>query len=293
MAEIDDHLSQRLEEYRHKIESEIENSRRQQALLAAAPAELRNQWLQWMQMDAQEQSSQQLAPQPAQPSATSAALKTLDELYREATITTSDIVAPKTEHSVPSQLTALGKGTSPGGITAPGEIAVFDQKDSEVQAASSAGDAGVGSTIAERLRSSDSNQRVVSQHSAASEMPATIPFRPKATIAQPAIPAPNDIDRAAIQAQLNRMLDLPAEQLAELLSSQSSSTILLTMAGASESFINRFYGMLEPEDAKTLDDRLKRLGSTSLREIDQAQLTMVSAFLAMLRTETGGRRAAA
>ncbi len=44
MAEIDEHLSQRLHEYEHRRESELENSRRIDALLQAAPESLRRQW---------------------------------------------------------------------------------------------------------------------------------------------------------------------------------------------------------------------------------------------------------
>lgn len=44
MAEIDEHLSQRLSEYEHRLESELENSRRIDALLQAAPDSLRRQW---------------------------------------------------------------------------------------------------------------------------------------------------------------------------------------------------------------------------------------------------------
>lgn len=37
MQAIDEHLSQRLQEYQHHIQSEWENTRRIQSLLAAAP----------------------------------------------------------------------------------------------------------------------------------------------------------------------------------------------------------------------------------------------------------------
>ncbi len=44
MAEIDQHLSQRFHEYEHRLESELENARRIDALLEAAPETLRRQW---------------------------------------------------------------------------------------------------------------------------------------------------------------------------------------------------------------------------------------------------------
>ena len=44
MQTIDDHLSQRLHEYQHSIQSELENARRIQSLLAAAPPEIRSDW---------------------------------------------------------------------------------------------------------------------------------------------------------------------------------------------------------------------------------------------------------
>jgi flagellar motor switch protein FliG len=44
MQAIDEHLAQRLGEYQHHIESDLENTRRIQALLAAAPSEVRQHW---------------------------------------------------------------------------------------------------------------------------------------------------------------------------------------------------------------------------------------------------------
>ncbi len=44
MQAIDEHLSQRLNEYQHNIESELENSRRIDSLLSVAPPHLREQW---------------------------------------------------------------------------------------------------------------------------------------------------------------------------------------------------------------------------------------------------------
>lgn len=41
---IDDHLSQRLHEYQHQIQSELQNTRRIESLLAAAPPEVRSDW---------------------------------------------------------------------------------------------------------------------------------------------------------------------------------------------------------------------------------------------------------
>lgn len=44
MQAIDEHLSQRLQEYQHHIQSELDNTRRIQSLMAAAPLALRNEW---------------------------------------------------------------------------------------------------------------------------------------------------------------------------------------------------------------------------------------------------------
>ncbi len=44
MQAIDEHLSQRLQEYQHHIQSELDNTRRIQSLLAAAPPALRHEW---------------------------------------------------------------------------------------------------------------------------------------------------------------------------------------------------------------------------------------------------------
>ncbi|MEZ6074466.1 MAG: hypothetical protein R3C56_01970 [Pirellulaceae bacterium] len=44
MQAIDEHLSQRLEEYQHHIQSELDNTRRIQSLLAAAPPACAREW---------------------------------------------------------------------------------------------------------------------------------------------------------------------------------------------------------------------------------------------------------
>jgi flagellar motor switch protein FliG len=77
---------------------------------------------------------------------------------------------------------------------------------------------------------------------------------------------------------MEKLLKLDPEMLAQLLSSLDSQTVLLALAGASPQFMKRFSSMLEPEDAKVLDQRIKRIGSVNLRDIDAAQLRMVQSF---------------
>lgn len=56
MQTIDEHLSQRLHEYQHQIQSELQNARRIKSLLAAAPPEMRSDWAELLG---------DIAPQPA------------------------------------------------------------------------------------------------------------------------------------------------------------------------------------------------------------------------------------
>lgn len=64
MAAIDEHLSHRLSEYRHQIESELENTNRINQLLAAAPPELKHRWSQWLSVDPETVDDQLESSQP-------------------------------------------------------------------------------------------------------------------------------------------------------------------------------------------------------------------------------------
>lgn len=238
MQTIDEHLSQRLSEYRHKIETEVENARRINQLLAAAPPELKDQWASWIRPDvfvndhrtatkAPAQSTQGVAPASTRPMKALPEENTtpsqptnllLDQIYRHASITTND----------------------------------------------------------------SSSVRQV-------EWPSTVPFQPqeatssRARHAQVAADVPSSsLPQVPRSIDLELILTLSPEKLASLLSSLDSQTVLLALAGASPQFMNRFRAMLEPVDAKALDDRIRGIGPLQLRDVDRAQDRVIEAYRSML-----------
>lgn len=199
---IDEHLSQRLSEYRIKIETEVENARRINELLTAAPPELKQQWASWLR----------------------------PEVYLSEA--TSD---PHNRSS-----TTLAVSTQ----------ATEDQT---------------------------------------TEMPSTIPFpatgnsasdsaRPKVAGAK----KPTAAARTLRSIDLEVVLTLSPDQLASLLGSLDSQTILLALAGASPQFMNRFSAMLETSDARALNDRIEKIGPLQLRDIDEAQKRIIDAYWAVM-----------
>lgn len=83
------------------------------------------------------------------------------------------------------------------------------------------------------------------------------------------------LDHTLVLHEFERILELKRQLLASLLSSLDSQTILLALAGATPGFMKRFYAMLEPADAKVLQNRIKRIGPVHLRDIDRAQMRII------------------
>lgn len=79
------------------------------------------------------------------------------------------------------------------------------------------------------------------------------------------------VDRSLGQIEFERILDLPPQLLATLLSSLDSQTVLLALAGATPEFMTRFRAMLDRHDARELDTQLKGIGAMNFRDIDEAQ----------------------
>lgn len=274
---IDEHLSERLRDYHHKMETELEQTRRINDLLAAAPPELKQQWASWMRPDVYIDES---AVQSARPvSATASALNTLDRLYQAATITTSDaawLLSGKQQlaeaaSAVLPGVTAAAAPQSPA--TAASATSAQQQSGEAARAASLANQplSGSSSPATNRNSPSDSN-----------EGPHTIPFPGvQAAESTPVAPALTASQRKQLHSQMDKLLKLHPERLAQLLSGLDSQTILHSLAGASPSFMKRFRNMLEPEDAKHLDQRLQRIGTVSLRQLDEAQQRLLQAYSRM------------
>lgn len=70
---------------------------------------------------------------------------------------------------------------------------------------------------------------------------------------------------------LDQILDLPPRTIARVLSAADGEVVLLALAGATPSFMQRFTAMLEKPDARALQSRLSALGAINLQDIDEAQ----------------------
>lgn len=227
-AAIDEHLAERLGEQQQKIESEIANTKRIQALLNEAPHNLRAQWQDALDLPASQLTAQDMPPERAVPEPISAPLSnepapvraepSLAELYGNAAITTADVSKP---HAAPP--------SSPASPQAEPEEDDSGRDDATL-----------------------------------------LPFP-----TSPAAAADHTFDRSLSQLEFERILELPPESLAALLSNMDSETVLLSLAGATPQFMERFYRMLDRRDAKALDRRLKQIGPMQIRDIDEAQRRVV------------------
>lgn len=87
-----------------------------------------------------------------------------------------------------------------------------------------------------------------------------LPFPVKATVAdsQPSL-------------RFEQILDLPAEEIGQILAEADTDVILYALAGASPLFMKRFMAMLDRADGRALQARLKQLRSINLKDVDAAQ----------------------
>jgi hypothetical protein len=246
-------------------------------LLAAAPPEVKQQWASWMRPEVFSDESESMGIRPV--SATASAINTLDSLYKSATITTHDPQWATANEQLGNPGSSLGASTMPSASTTSTSLSP-SQTNAPLEASNSsprqAIPAAAGGTA-------------MGQPEVAEDSPHTIPF-PGVQSSQNS-PAANLANRAQLQENMNRVLALPAEELAQLLSGLDSQTILLALAGASTQFMKRFREMLEPEDAKVLDDRIQRIGPVTLRQIDEAQQRLVVASVAYFNPASRNRAA--
>ena len=82
-------------------------------------------------------------------------------------------------------------------------------------------------------------------------------------------------DRSLQAIEFEQLLELPLQLLAHVLNSVEADSILLALAGASPSFMDRFLGMLNRQDARDLQRRLRNIGPIHLRDVDEAQRRII------------------
>ena len=239
MTAIDEHLAERLSDYQHRIEREHENSRRLNALLAAAPPDLQREWKELLGdvPESAEFSRMTKAEERSSGSSLISGVRqstqaTIAELYGDMSITTMDL-ATETIEPLRSRSSTL--------------VEVEDEVD-------------------------------------------VLPFttaRPSATIAKP------PMEKTTKPIDFARILSLPPQHLAALLSSLDSQTVLLALAGSTPEFMRSFAKLLTPRDAKSLTSKLQLIGPINLRDVDEAQHRIVERAASMLAALEVDRRQAA
>ncbi len=257
MQAIDEHLSQRLGEYQHKLASELENSRRMQLLLAAAPADLRQQW------------SSILAAQSDQPAVTT----------------------PNVRQQQPNQPVDKAADLSLPGVGQPPEDAwnsqatetqdVLDISSSVFTTADTVAPLSSAQAIEDRHLVGYEQTNAASANDGQYGQANVLPFPQKASSDN----ATDAIDQSLIQIEFEQILHLPPWMLANLLSQTDSQFVLLALAGATPQFMKRFMDMLDRQDAKALQSRLQRIGPIRLRDVDDAQRRIVENAIRMTKHE--------
>jgi hypothetical protein len=198
-------------------------------------------------------------------SATASAVNSLDSLYKSATITTNDDQWRAAGLQAANGTNFAGSTNSLNAITS-SQIADSHNKPSPPTATVSS------TTSAASVANSNTDVDDGEPH--------TIPFPGLQGRSTPSVA--NVAQRGMLQANMDRVLTLPPDKLAELLSRLDTQTILLALAGATTQFMKRFRGMLVPEDAKVLDERIRQVGPITLRQIDEAQQRLVDCYFSFV-----------
>jgi hypothetical protein len=244
MQAIDEHLAQRLGEYQHTIESDLENTRRIQALLAAAPSEVRQHWKAILANEDHVRSPLSAWPETG-------ALPPVEPLQMD-----------------PLQVGAVQRGDQPAAEAAP-VADVLDIPLVRPIAGVTRAETAIPSTSPHQPvhRESTSESNLASNGERSADI---LPFPQSAPDKQSAA-----IDRSLMQIEFEQILHLPPWMLAELLSNTDSQVVLLALAGATPQFMKRFMNMLDRRDARALQNRCSKIGSIRLRDVDDAQRQIV------------------
>ncbi len=280
MQAIDEHLSQRLGEYQHTLASELENSRRMQALLAAAPANIRAQWHSILASESDHQAE----------------AKQLDgQLYASQFDDTSQPDQQAVGQQAVGQQ-AVGQQAVGQRTTGEPEVAWTSQAAQSNDALDISG--GVFTTVdttavvnnpqavadrwvADRWVADQAVTNESFDSDGQPSQPDLLPFPQRAETGN----STEAIDHSLIQLEFEQILHLPHWMLANLLSQTDSQLVLLALAGATPQFMKRFMDMLDRQDAKALQHRLQRIGPIRLRDVDQAQRVIVENASRMTKQE--------
>jgi flagellar motor switch protein FliG len=293
MTAIEEHLVERLSEYQQLIECEQANVRRLTALLAAAPPELQQEWQSVLSQPASsldssyEQTLVMTNREPEAPWAASAPVA--GPVASISGLASRDPLAHQHESTA-----EIPVGKIPLVTTSRREMARATISELYGDAVITAA-ANFQSTPADDIRRADA-QTAPHQLPVQSEAPpSTLSFTEALQSRRSAasLPARSTDEADKSGADLAPLLKLSSSTLALLLSSLDARTVLLALAGSSPAFMRRFSELLEPRDAKMLDERLQQMGSINLREVDEAQRRVMREAAPYLQTPSTIKRRAA
>ena len=254
MQAIDDHLSSRIADYHHRQAGESESTGRMHELLAAAAPELRSDWQNTL-VQAEPMLASRLG---IAPSVQAAAKET-----PRAVVKANDIANSVADEMEATKRTLRQPGLAPSGTA-------------------SANGAHMLELLANNVVTTDDMRVVKTTTSSTTSSPAaTKPLKqPAATPAPMADEADDEGARilpfptkatTATSIRFEQILDLPAEQIGQILAAADTDVILYALAGASPAFMKRFMSMLDRADGRALQARLKQLRAINLQDVDAAQ----------------------
>ena len=113
--------------------------------------------------------------------------------------------------------------------------------------------------------------------------------------AESTIAFPDDLSLNApeLQQQFEAVAELPGGQLRELIENIDAETLLLSVAGASTTFIQKLRDKLQPQTVADMEDGIRKLGAIRLKDIDEAQLRLVACARDLSAIKTNADRRAA
>lgn len=270
MQAIDEHLSLRLGEYQHTLASELENSRRMQSLLAAAPADIRAQWHSILASESDHQAeAKQLEGQPHASQLDGTSQPDQQAVGKQAV--GQQAVGKRTTAEPEVTWTSQAAQTND----------VLDISGSVFTTVDAAAVVNNHQAVAERWVADQTVTNESFDIDGQASQPDLLPFPQRAELGN----STEAIDHSLIQLEFEQILHLPHWMLANLLSQTDSQLVLLALAGATPQFMKRFTDMLDRQDAKALQHRLQRIGPIRLRDVDQAQRVIVENASRMTKQE--------
>lgn len=253
MQAIDDHLSSRIADYHHRQAGESESTGRMHELLAAAAPELRSDWQNTL-VQAEPMLASRLGIAPIVQATVKETPRVAAKANDIANSVADEMETPKRAVRQPG-LAPSGSGSANGAhmleLLANNVVTTDDMRVVKTTSSVTHGQTAnkpvqqpVATPVHRPNEADDEGARI-------------LPFPTKAT--------------SAASIRFEQILDLPAEQIGQILAAADTDVILYALAGASPAFMKRFMSMLDRADGRALQARLKQLRAINLKDVDAAQ----------------------